>query len=124
MVLPRHPRLRDRCAAAGISLEGGNLNPIEPLSYAEMVWAVQGSVAVATDSGGLQKEAFVLGRPVTTLRTETEWVETLAGGWNVLLPGLEDIGATVLRPAPTSPRGTPYGAGDAAERSLAALAAF
>lgn len=124
VVLPRHPRLRDRCAAAGISLDGGNLHPIEPLSYTEMVRAVQGSVAVATDSGGLQKEAFVLGRPVTTLRTETEWVETLEGGWNVLLPRLEDIGATVLRPAPTSPRGTPYGAGDAAERSLAALAAF
>lgn len=124
VVLSLHPRLRDRCAAAGISLEGGNLHPIEPLGYAEMVRAIQGSIAVATDSGGLQKEAFVLGRPVTTLRTETEWVETLEGGWNVLLPELEDISATVLRPTPIAPSGTPFGAGNAAERSMAALTDF
>jgi len=124
VVLPRHPRLRDRCAAAGIALESGNLHPIDPLSYADMVRATLGSVAVATDSGGLQKEAFVLGRPVTTIRTETEWVETLEDGWNVLLPGLEDIGETVLRPAPTTTRSKPYGDGDAAFRSLAALADF
>lgn len=122
VVLPRHPRLRDRCAAAGISLEVGNLHPVEPLSYVEMVQATRGSVAVATDSGGLQKEAFVLGRPVTTLRTETEWVETLTGGWNVLLPGLIDISAVVLRDLPEAERGAPYGDGDAAGRALQALA--
>lgn len=122
VVLPRHPRLRDKCAAAGIPLDQGSLHPVDPLSYAEMVEATQGSVAVATDSGGLQKEAFVLGRPVTTLRTETEWVETLEGGWNILLPGLEEIGEVVLRATPGGERGTPYGTGDAAHRALAAIA--
>jgi len=121
VVLPRHPRLRDRCAEAGISLEIGALHPVDPFSYAEMVQATKASIAVATDSGGLQKEAFVLGRPVTTLRTETEWVETLEDGWNVLLPDLHEISSVVLREAPDAERGTPYGTGDAADRALSAL---
>ena len=121
VVLPRHPRLRDRCAAAGVSLTAGALRPVEPLSYAQMVQATMGAVAVATDSGGLQKEAFVLGRPVTTLRTETEWVETLEDGWNVLVPELGDLNAVVLRDAPSTPRAAPYGTGDAADRAIAAL---
>ena len=85
------------------------LVPVEPLDYDRMIAAVRGATAVATDSGGLQKEAFVLGTPTTTIRTETEWVETLVDGWNVLSPAVEDISANITRPTPTADRGTPYG---------------
>jgi UDP-N-acetylglucosamine 2-epimerase (non-hydrolysing) len=116
-----HPRLRDRAAAAGISLMRGSVTPTAPLPYPELVAAVLGSAGVVTDSGGLQKEAYLLGRPCTTVRSETEWVETLAGGWNVLAedPGL--IGAAAVRPVPTAPRGTPYGDGHAAAAAVRAL---
>ena len=76
----------------------------------------------ATDSGGLQKEAYVLGRPTTTIRTETEWIETLDDGWNVLAPDLADLADTVLRPPPVTPVTSPYGTGQAAKAVAAALA--
>uniref|UniRef100_UPI0015ABED76 UDP-N-acetylglucosamine 2-epimerase n=1 Tax=Pseudomonas sp. SID14000 TaxID=1986221 RepID=UPI0015ABED76 len=86
VLLLAHPRLVAKCAEHGIKLErpDGSLHVREPLAYPEMVAAVLGSSGVVTDSGGLQKEAFLLGRVYSTLRTETEWVETLEDGWNVL----------------------------------------
>ena len=122
VLLPVHPRLRDRASSYGIGLNTGSLHPVDPLSYSELVDAVRGSVAVATDSGGLQKEAYVLGRPTTTIRTETEWIETLDDGWNVLAPDLADLADTVLRPPPVTPVTSPYGTGQAAKAVAAALA--
>jgi UDP-N-acetylglucosamine 2-epimerase (non-hydrolysing) len=81
------------------------------------------SRGVVTDSGGLQKEAFLLGVPCTTLRTETEWVETLEGGWNVLDPDLTLVREQAVRSVPTGDRSMPYGDGDAAGRVLATLRA-
>lgn len=116
VLLLAHPRLRARCAEHGIDLASGSIRVADPVSYPEMVAAVLGSRGVVTDSGGLQKEAYLLGRPCTTLRTETEWVETLADGWNVLLPGLEGLADVAARALPTAPQGTPYGDGSAAVR--------
>lgn len=125
VLLLAHPRLVARCHAFGIKLErvGGALRVSEPLAYPQMVAAVLGSAGVVTDSGGLQKEAYLLGRTCTTLRTETEWVETLEDAWNVLADDLTGLDAVVRRPVPTGPQGTPYGDGHAATRVVAALAA-
>jgi UDP-N-acetylglucosamine 2-epimerase (non-hydrolysing) len=120
VVLLAHPRLRDLAAAHGIRLEGGALHTVEPQPYPTMVALVAQAHAVITDSGGLQKEAYLLGTPCTTLRTETEWVETLNGGWNELRPDLDGLAEQVQR-TPTSPRTHPYGTGTAAVEVVAAL---
>ncbi|WP_436777270.1 non-hydrolyzing UDP-N-acetylglucosamine 2-epimerase [Yinghuangia sp. YIM S09857] len=122
VLLLAHPRLRDRAEAAGIPLRQGALRVARPLPYPQMVRAVLGSRGVVTDSGGLQKEVFLLRRPCTTLRTETEWPETLDGGWNRLCADPADLAETVLRDAPTPVSGHPYGDGHAAEKVVAALA--
>ena len=121
VLLLAHPRLLARCADFGISLDKGLLVPTSPLPYPEMVAAVVGSRGVVTDSGGLQKEAYLLGIPCTTLRTETEWVETLEHGWNLLDPDLSLVREVAMRDAPSEAQGTPYGNGRAAEAVVAEL---
>lgn len=122
-LLLAHPRLRARAAAFGIALDQGSLVAAEPLPYPQLVRAVMASTGVITDSGGLQKEAFLLRVPCTTLRTETEWTETVALGWNVLVPDPGQLASAVDRPAPDETGVAPYGDGHAAEHVLDALAA-
>jgi UDP-N-acetylglucosamine 2-epimerase (non-hydrolysing) len=123
VLLSVHPRLAKRCANLGIDLHEGALRPAEPLGYAQMIAAVLGAEAVVTDSGGLQKEAFLLRRRCVTLRTETEWSETVESGWNVLAPGDDPpLASLVSRPLPTSDPGQPYGEGHAADAVVAVLA--
>jgi len=119
--LAAHPRLVSRAEAFGIDLQAGSITVVSPLSYPQLVQALGGAAAVATDSGGLQKEAFLLGVPTTTVRTETEWVETLVDGWNVLTPDPADLAAALGRPAPTAERSAPYGDGTAAVRTVETL---
>jgi UDP-N-acetylglucosamine 2-epimerase (non-hydrolysing) len=126
VALLAHPRLVARAAAHGLSLNRGSLVAASPLPYAGLVAAVTGSVGVVTDSGGLQKEAYLLGRPCTTLRTETEWPETLVDGWNTLVASPALLGAerwrtVATRPAPEAERSFPYGDGHAAERVVEIL---
>ncbi|MEQ4303025.1 UDP-N-acetylglucosamine 2-epimerase (non-hydrolyzing) [Plantactinospora sp. B6F1] len=127
VALLAHPRLLARADEHGVKLAQGAIRVGRPLPYAGMVAAVLGSAGVITDSGGLQKEAYLLGRPCTTLRTETEWSETLDGGWNRLVPDPRAIVAdewvrTATRDAPTTARSEPYGDGRAAQRVVEALA--
>jgi len=117
-----HPRLRDRAARHGIDLTSGSISLREPLPYRDMVAQILGSSGVITDSGGVQKESFLLERPCTTLRTETEWTETLEGGWNVLLPGLENLSAVATRTMSEPPGTSPFGDGHAADAAVTALA--
>jgi UDP-N-acetylglucosamine 2-epimerase (non-hydrolysing) len=128
VALPAHPRLLSRADRHGVKLDRGAVRVGPPLPYAEMVAAVLRARSVITDSGGLQKEAYVLGRVCTTLRSETEWPETLVDGWNTLVPRPRDVGPAafadiVLRARPTRPPGTPFGDGRAAGRVIQALAA-
>lgn len=114
VILPVHPRLRTRAKTDGITIARGNLVTVDPLAYPDMVNAVVHADGVITDSGGLQKEAFLLGTVCTTVRTETEWTETVANGWNVLDADAEHLHETAVRPAPTGDPGHPYGDGHAA----------
>lgn len=125
VVLPLHPRTRKAAENAGVGLDG--IRILEPLSYGATVGLTAAAAAVATDSGGLQKEAYFAGTPCVTLRDETEWVETLAHGWNRLAPpGDADGIAAAIRAALAFPRETPplpvYGEPDAAGRILSVLA--
>ncbi len=121
VVLLAHPRLLSIAERYGLSLEQGVLTVREPLPYPQLVAAVMGSAGVVTDSGGLQKEAFLLRVPATTVRPETEWVETVDLGWNVLANETEDIVSAVTRPAPAPTLATPYGDGHAAAAAVTAL---
>ena len=115
--LAAHPRLRTRLHEFGIA-PGGGLTLWEPLSYPQTVAAMSSAVAVVTDSGGLQKEAALLGIPCITARHETEWVETVNTGWNIVDPNLEtNIGQWVSkRRSPLS--NEVFGDGHAAQRSV------
>ena len=115
VLLVAHPRLVRRAEEFRILLTAGSIRQCGPLGYPEMVSAVLGAGGVVTDSGGLQKEAFLLGTPCTTIRSETEWVETLEDGWNVLDNDLTSLAATACRPAPERVRAPPYGNGRAAD---------
>jgi UDP-N-acetylglucosamine 2-epimerase len=85
VVFPVHPRTAGRLRQSGIDLScAQGLRAIEPLGYLDMIRLVADARIVLTDSGGLQKEAFFLGRPCITLREETEWVETTGAGANIL----------------------------------------
>lgn len=116
-----HPRLRARALEFGITLQSGAIEVHDPVGYPEMVRAVLGSRGVVTDSGGLQKEAYLLERPCTTLRTETEWVETLHDSWNELVDDPALLAQALARPLPTAKQQQPYGAGDASVRAIQAL---
>jgi UDP-N-acetylglucosamine 2-epimerase (non-hydrolysing) len=126
VLLLAHPRLKALAQTHGIDLAAGSIVPSEPLAYPQLVNAVANSAGVVTDSGGLQKEAFLLRVPCTTIRPETEWVETVELGWNVLVnDNLAELAPAVERPAPTATDATPYGDGHAAQRTVdALLAAF
>jgi UDP-N-acetylglucosamine 2-epimerase (non-hydrolysing) len=122
VLLLAHPRLVAAAATAGIQLEQGSIVVGAPLAYPGLVRAVSASAGVITDSGGLQKEAFLLRVPCTTVRSETEWVETVELGWNVLVD--RDLGllpSVVERSLPPATDATPYGDGHAAERVVTAL---
>lgn len=127
VALLAHPRLVAKAEQHGITLERGAVKVGRPLPYGSLVGAVMGSVGVVTDSGGLQKEAYLLDRVTTTIRPETEWVETLEDRWNVLAPDPHlladgEFTAIVMRERPEARRGTPYGDGTAAQTVARVLA--
>jgi UDP-GlcNAc3NAcA epimerase len=85
---PVHPRLRSRISQLSVP---PNVHLTEPLSYFEMLMALKRCHKVFTDSGGLQKEAYWMRKPCITLRSETEWIETVHHGWNTVVGADPDL---------------------------------
>ncbi len=85
IVFPVHPRTRNILASFDPD-QYGNIRYIEPQSYLDFISLMQAADLIITDSGGIQKEAYIIRKPCVTLRYETEWKETVASGWNLLLP--------------------------------------
>jgi UDP-GlcNAc3NAcA epimerase len=83
VVLPVHPRLAKMMKAFELTFSR-NIYPIEPLGFLDTIALLDGAQCLITDSGGLQKEAYMLRRPCITLRNTTEWTETVTSGWNRL----------------------------------------
>ena len=122
VLFPVHPRIKQILAAAGVSLNG-NLRPVAPLGYLEMLTLQNHARKILTDSGGVQKEAFYLGVPCVTLRDRTEWPETVAVGANRLAGTSSDSIREVLNTHQEREwsDATPYGDGKAAQRIVSEL---
>lgn len=119
--LPVHPRLRARCDYYGIELEAENTKLTEPMKYRELIATADRAAAIVTDSGGLQKEAFLVRTPCVTVRSETEWIETVQMGWNKLIHEPDDIYRTIASMRPEETDAIPYGDGNAALRTIKSL---
>jgi UDP-N-acetylglucosamine 2-epimerase len=115
VIVPLHPRTRKRIAECG--LEPKEVQVLQPVSYLEMLLLEKYAKIILTDSGGVQKEAFFFQVPCVTLREETEWVETVELGWNVLAGcDRQHILEAARTMRPPSGSAAPYGDGQAAER--------
>lgn len=123
VVFPMHPRTRNRLSNLGLEKILKKLHITEPISYLETIGLEKNARLIVTDSGGIQKEAFFFGVPCITVRNETEWVETVACGWNYLVePKAERIMTAykVQKDFNTNINRTGfYGDGRAAEKILA-----
>jgi UDP-GlcNAc3NAcA epimerase len=124
VILPLHPRTEKRMAELGVAI-GANVQVLAPQGYLDMLALQRGAACVLTDSGGIQKEAYYLRVPCVTLRTETEWVETVATGWNTLVGTDPEriLAAVARRPAPGTPHPDLYGDGMTAGRIVEILSA-
>lgn len=123
IVLPLHPRTRK--ALAQLKLRPApNIHLVDPVGYLEMVWLETQCLAVVTDSGGLQKEAYFHGKPCITLRDETEWSELVELGVNTLV-GADPtrIARNLIRPPAMQGEGGVYGDGQTARYIARTLAA-
>jgi UDP-GlcNAc3NAcA epimerase len=127
IIFPLHPRTRARLQDAGLleeleAMDGVQLT--EPLGYAEFGALLHHARAVVTDSGGVQKEAYLASVPCVTLRVSTEWVETVETGWNTLVDLDPPMALAALHRPPPPEHPQLYGDGHAAERCVHAIDAL
>ena len=112
-----HPRTRKKMQDWGINNSlYSNIEFIDPVSYFDNISFLSHSEALITDSGGMQKEAYILQKKCVTIRTETEWIETLVGGWNTLVFDELDKIQELLNSYPNSHIDNLYGDGKASEQ--------
>jgi UDP-GlcNAc3NAcA epimerase len=124
VLFPVHPRTLGRLRDTGLLAELTDVDGLtltEPLGYLEFSALISQARAVVTDSGGVQKEAYLAGVPCVTLRANTEWVETVDAGWNTLVDLDIDAALTALEGKPPDRRPELYGDGHAAERCVQAI---
>ena len=126
VVVPLHPRTRNSLLSLALTPypSNPNLRIIEPVSYLDMLVLEKNARVIITDSGGVQKEAFFFRVPCVTLREETEWVETVEAGWNVLVgtePERIVKAAIEAKAGPGKANRLPYGDGKAAQRVISVL---
>lgn len=126
IVFPVHPRTRrkiDEFALDNLISASRNLKLIEPVGYLDMLVLERHARLILTDSGGMQKEAYFLRVPCVTLRPETEWVETVADGWNVVVGAEPARILEAVHGNPWTRQATrTFGDGKAAHRIVQALA--
>ena len=117
VVWPVHPRAAKQLHTFGLDAPEG-VRLIDPVGYLDMLALQQGAAFILTDSGGIQKEAYCLAVPCITLRPETEWVETVQAGWNVLVHAQREaiVAAVVERRWPAGEPPPVFGDGHAATR--------
>lgn len=123
IIFPVHPRTKKYLNDFGLLDQfSDNIHAIDPLGYLDMLKLMRYSRNILTDSGGIQKEAYILKVPCITLRENTEWVETLDGGWNVLV-GADNkkILAALQNKNPAKGDTSVFGIGDTAERIARAI---
>ena len=121
VVVPTHPRLANRITELGIkTFASPNLVFISPVGFLDMLALTSKASVVLTDSGGLQKEAFYMGVPCVTVRSETEWTETVLLGWNRLSEANPEAIYTSFNDAygTTGQDADPYGKGNSSEKIL------
>jgi UDP-N-acetylglucosamine 2-epimerase len=123
-VFPVHPRTRARLEAAGLLGRLDGLKLVGPLGYLDFLELTRHARAILTDSGGVQKEAYLLGVPCVTLRDTTEWVETVEAGWNVLVDLDRAAALAAVERRPPLERPELYGGGHAAERVRDAVSSY
>jgi UDP-N-acetylglucosamine 2-epimerase len=127
VAFPVHPRTEARLEAAGLfdRLEvAPHVELTPPLGYVDFLKLTLHARAVLTDSGGVQKEAYLLGVPCVTLRDTTEWVETVEAGWNVLVDLDRDAALAALERRPPAERPELFGGGHASDRVCEVVAAY
>ncbi len=128
VVFPVHPRAKSVVAKLhagfGVSGKTSKLSLIDPVGYLDMLVLEQNARMILTDSGGVQKEAYFFGVPCVTVRSETEWVETLQDGWNVLVPSDRRAILEAVQGRPSIEGHPPpiFGDGNAAGRIVELLA--
>lgn len=124
ILFPVHPRTKAAIKSLGWQPTAG-VRMLDPLGYLDMVRLQTAARGILTDSGGVQKEAYWAGVPCTTLRNETEWVETLEYGWNVLAgTDVDRILSSARREKPATPRVDLYQNGAAADRAVELVGAL
>jgi UDP-GlcNAc3NAcA epimerase len=127
VLLPLHPRTRAVLRREGLEAGGPDLRLIDPVGYLDMVRLERHARLIATDSGGVQKEAFFHRVPCVTLRCETEWVELVEMGWNRLVPPTDaaavrdGILGSLAEPERAAPPADLYGGGRAGARIVELL---
>ncbi len=127
LIFPVHPRTRARLRETGLLEQLERTDAIElttPLGYVQLSALLCQARAVVTDSGGVQKEAYLAGVPCITLRANTEWAETVATGWNTLVDLDAQAALAALERELPAERPQLYGDGHAAERCVRAIGEF